>query len=225
MWAAGMIATGTWPTVSAASPRSWPGCSSRPPAWPSSPPGSPTRWPPGWPAPSSSARHLPGLPDAARRGQRRRPPRLAGIRPGRLPAVTRRRYAIGALIGGVTAALASLDAAIGVAAVLTAASGLSAWAFMTETRSPACRAITPPVILNNAQAGTRGPAKARELEKGRDLMDQRSLSGPGLHPGGQPDVGACRTAARRPTRCGRSPTWSPSAAGAASRPLTRTGDL
>jgi MFS family permease len=42
-------------------------------------------------------------------------------------------YAIGALIGGVTAALASLDAAIGVAAVLTAASGLLAWAFMTET--------------------------------------------------------------------------------------------
>jgi MFS family permease len=42
-------------------------------------------------------------------------------------------YAVGALIGGVTAALASLDAAIGVAAVLTAASGLFAWAFMRET--------------------------------------------------------------------------------------------
>jgi len=42
-------------------------------------------------------------------------------------------YAVGAPIGGVTAALASLDAAIGVAAVLTAASGLLAWAFMTET--------------------------------------------------------------------------------------------
>ncbi len=42
-------------------------------------------------------------------------------------------YAIGALIGGVTATLASLDAAIGVAAVLTAASGLFAWAFMRET--------------------------------------------------------------------------------------------
>jgi len=42
-------------------------------------------------------------------------------------------YAIGALIGGVTAALASLDAAIGVAAVLTTASGLFAWAFMRET--------------------------------------------------------------------------------------------
>ena len=42
-------------------------------------------------------------------------------------------YAVGALIGGVTAAVASLDAAIGVAAVLTAASGLVAWAFMTET--------------------------------------------------------------------------------------------
>jgi MFS family permease len=45
-------------------------------------------------------------------------------------------YAIGALIGGVTAALASLDAAIGVAAVLTAASGLLAWACMTETHPP-----------------------------------------------------------------------------------------
>ena len=42
-------------------------------------------------------------------------------------------YAVGALIGGVTAAVASLDAAIGVAAVLTAASGMLAWAFMTET--------------------------------------------------------------------------------------------
>jgi nitrate/nitrite transporter NarK len=35
-------------------------------------------------------------------------------------------YAIGALIGGITAALASLDAAIGVGAILTAASGLLA---------------------------------------------------------------------------------------------------
>jgi len=43
-------------------------------------------------------------------------------------------YAIGALIGGITAALASLDAAIGVAAILTAASGLIAWALMRETR-------------------------------------------------------------------------------------------
>jgi MFS family permease len=43
-------------------------------------------------------------------------------------------YAVGALIGGATAALASLDAAIGVAAVLTAASGGIAWACMTETR-------------------------------------------------------------------------------------------
>jgi MFS family permease len=42
-------------------------------------------------------------------------------------------YAIGALIGGVTAALASLDAAILVATVLTAASGLVAWVFMQET--------------------------------------------------------------------------------------------
>jgi len=42
-------------------------------------------------------------------------------------------YAIGALIGGITAVLASLDAAISVAAVLTAVSGLLAWVFMEET--------------------------------------------------------------------------------------------
>jgi MFS family permease len=42
-------------------------------------------------------------------------------------------YAIGALIGGITAALASLDAAVVVAAVLTAISGFLAWAFMRET--------------------------------------------------------------------------------------------
>jgi MFS family permease len=42
-------------------------------------------------------------------------------------------YAIGALIGGITAALASLDAAVGVAAVLTAVSGILAWALMRET--------------------------------------------------------------------------------------------
>jgi MFS family permease len=42
-------------------------------------------------------------------------------------------YAIGALIGGITAAIASLDAAVTVAAVLTAISGLLAWAFMDET--------------------------------------------------------------------------------------------
>jgi predicted MFS family arabinose efflux permease len=42
-------------------------------------------------------------------------------------------YAVGALIGGITAALASLDAAVGVAAVLTAASCLLAWVFMRET--------------------------------------------------------------------------------------------
>ena len=42
-------------------------------------------------------------------------------------------YAIGALIGGITAAVASLDAAVGVAAVLTAVSGILAWACMRET--------------------------------------------------------------------------------------------
>ncbi len=42
-------------------------------------------------------------------------------------------YALGALIGGITAAIASLDAAVVVAAVLTAASGPLSWAFMAET--------------------------------------------------------------------------------------------
>ena len=49
-------------------------------------------------------------------------------------------YAIGALIGGITAALASLGAAVEVAAILTAISGLLAWAFMGETHPrPAAR--------------------------------------------------------------------------------------
>jgi MFS family permease len=43
-------------------------------------------------------------------------------------------YAIGALVGGITAALAGLDAAVLVATLLTAASGLLAWAFMAETQ-------------------------------------------------------------------------------------------
>jgi predicted MFS family arabinose efflux permease len=49
-------------------------------------------------------------------------------------------YAIGALIGGITAVLASLDTAVAVAAVLTTISGILAWAFMRETdpRQP-CR--------------------------------------------------------------------------------------
>ncbi len=42
-------------------------------------------------------------------------------------------YAIGALIGGITASLAGLGAAIAVAAVLTAVSGLLTWVFMHET--------------------------------------------------------------------------------------------
>src|SRR6266702_3773536 len=42
-------------------------------------------------------------------------------------------YALGALIGGITAVLASLDAAILVATILTAASGLLAWVVMDET--------------------------------------------------------------------------------------------
>ncbi len=42
-------------------------------------------------------------------------------------------YAIGALIGGITAVLASLNTAVAVAAVLTAISGILAWALMHET--------------------------------------------------------------------------------------------
>jgi len=42
-------------------------------------------------------------------------------------------YAIGALIGGITAVVASLDAAVAVAAILTTISGLLAWVFMHET--------------------------------------------------------------------------------------------
>jgi MFS family permease len=52
-------------------------------------------------------------------------------------------YAIGALIGGITAAVASLDAAVTVAAVLTAISGLLAWAFMDETLTRPAAAKAP----------------------------------------------------------------------------------
>jgi MFS family permease len=53
-------------------------------------------------------------------------------------------YAIGALIGGITAAVASLDAAVTVAAVLTAISGVLAWIFMDETLTrPAAREALP----------------------------------------------------------------------------------
>lgn len=51
-------------------------------------------------------------------------------------------YATGALIGGLTAALTSLDAAILVAAVRTAVCGLAGCAFMKETHprpAPAAR--------------------------------------------------------------------------------------
>src|SRR5260370_9931847 len=64
-------------------------------------------------------------------------------------------YALGALIGGITAALASLDAAILVAAILTAASGLIAWAFMTETHP---RPQAPPVThAVPGRGGSREP--------------------------------------------------------------------
>ena len=54
-------------------------------------------------------------------------------------------YAVGALIGGITAVLASLDAAILVATILTAASGLLAWALMAETH-PGPHARQPDLI-------------------------------------------------------------------------------
>jgi MFS family permease len=54
-------------------------------------------------------------------------------------------YAIGALIGGITAAVASLNAAVTVAAVLTAISGLLAWVFMNETH-PRPTARQAPVV-------------------------------------------------------------------------------
>jgi MFS family permease len=53
-------------------------------------------------------------------------------------------YAIGALIGGITATLASLDAAILVAAILTAVSGLLAWAVMDETHPAPHAGAVPP---------------------------------------------------------------------------------
>jgi MFS family permease len=52
-------------------------------------------------------------------------------------------YAFGALIGGITAALASLDTAVAVAAILTAISGLLAWVFMHETHPRPAREATP----------------------------------------------------------------------------------
>jgi MFS family permease len=63
-------------------------------------------------------------------------------------------YAIGALIGGITAVLASLDAAIGVAAVLTAVSGILAWAFMRETHPR-------PVTADGPARATAGEAAKR----------------------------------------------------------------
>ena len=64
-------------------------------------------------------------------------------------------YAIGALIGGITAALASLDAAVGVAAVLTAASGLFAWAFMTETRDRRRRRVARRALPRPREGGAQ----------------------------------------------------------------------
>jgi hypothetical protein len=58
---------------------------------------------------------------------------LACVGTGHLPVPAGRQLRDRALAGGITAALASLDAAIGVAAVLTAVSGLLSWAFMRET--------------------------------------------------------------------------------------------
>ncbi len=51
-------------------------------------------------------------------------------------------YALGALIGGITATLAGLDTAMLVATLLTTASGLTAWILMRETH-PSTPAPTP----------------------------------------------------------------------------------
>ena len=66
-------------------------------------------------------------------------------------------YAIGALIGGITAALASLDTAVAVAAILTAISGLLAWAFMNETHPRAGPGGTQ--AANAASPGSRREAE------------------------------------------------------------------
>jgi hypothetical protein len=63
-------------------------------------------------------------------------------------------YAIGALIGGITAAVASLDAEIGVAAVLAAVSGILAWTLMRETRPR-------PVTDGGSARATAGEAARR----------------------------------------------------------------
>jgi MFS family permease len=85
-------------------------------------------------------------------------------------------YALGALIGGITAALASLDAAILVAAILTAASGLIAWAFMTETHP---RPQAPPVTHADPGRGVsrdlpQDTAAARARMRHSTLPPQRS---------------------------------------------------
>ena len=66
-------------------------------------------------------------------------------------------YAIGALIGGITAAIASLDAAVAVAAVLTAASGIIAWAFMRETHHPGPAGTGTPAMTAADQEAHRPP--------------------------------------------------------------------
>jgi MFS family permease len=68
-------------------------------------------------------------------------------------------YAIGALIGGITAALASLDAAVTVAAVLTAISGLLAWAFMDETHPRQPGGGIPRAGLTPCGEASQPPAK------------------------------------------------------------------
>ena len=86
-------------------------------------------------------------------------------------------YAIGALIGGITATLASLDTAIGVAAALTAASGLVVAVRMYETR-PATRSDR-----DRRPVGRQGrsPGRARLLHW---TARQRAI--PESHPQHQP---------------------------------------
>ncbi len=120
-------------------------------------------------------RHRPGLPHPAGRGQRRDPPRLAGDRAWHLPVLARSGYAIGALIGGITATLVSLDTAIGVATVLTAASGILAWAFMKEThRQPQAERARRPSLTGRPWTSAEPAAGAAGRDRRRP--DQRAVS-------------------------------------------------
>jgi hypothetical protein len=131
VWGLGQLLTGPPQTATAVSRSSSPACSSKPRGWRWS--RSPTASPSGRRCGAARRRHRRGVPDAARRDLRRRPPRLASPRRRRLPAVARRRFRRGALLAGGIADLAGIRAAVWVVAALTAASGLLAAARMYET--------------------------------------------------------------------------------------------